>query len=202
MSMIIIGYTPLFCSQFGINSVDPRSVESFLKEWHEFNSPSPTGILWLKNDDKVNAIFIVEKAKAVYNHLIYWCQGDYANWFVYLYKQFEDGYCIAIHPNIRKSIERMKSNASAAYGHMFDKEMKDKFTVIYRPLICIGTSLKTINDIPGFDKTKLTVGLIDLLDCQAQNFDNVYMLSDVKYDEEYMSYVDNEIKDYKEYHKS
>jgi hypothetical protein len=191
--LIAIGYTPLFRGEFSIKHIQ-GDMEIF-KQWEKFNSPMPKGVLWTNDKHGLNALLVIDNAKAVYAHLMEWCEGMCQDWFIYQYKQFDECYCITIHPRIDVSINRMKVNANIQYGNKF-KEFNSKIYVLYRPLTCVGTSLKTIKSIKNFNKNKLNVGLIDALDVESHNYENASILHGVSYDKTYESHLDDTYKEY------
>ncbi len=157
------------------------------------------GVLWKQDtsNNRTQANLIIDNAKAVYDHLLEWCEGDYQSWFMYMFKKFNDGYVISVHPNIKNSVERMKRNAAIMYGNKFDKELNKEYNILYRPLTCVGMTNKTIETIPEFDHTKINIALVDTLDLQAKNYDNCYELKGLNFSTEYEGHLDNSINDYR-----
>lgn len=195
MTIVVIGYTPLFINEFKID-FDSGIKSDLFRKWQEFDNPSPLGVLWSYNNDNIlTALLIIDKAKKVFDHLTLWCENNVEEWFTYHFKKFETGYCICVHPNIKKSIDRLKENSFLKYGAIVDTS---EVLMVYRPLACIGTSLKTIDSIKNFDPTKMKIGLIDILDMQSQNHENHYILEGIKYGgNDYEDYIKSLIDEYK-----
>jgi hypothetical protein len=106
---ICVSYTPQLLGKPGELIENKDNIMAMAKKLDEINA-NVIGCAWTEKDGLISPIFVVENAKAVYDHLMIWCEEKPEEWFSLTIKKHKDGkrYWVVLWPDISKSIERFK----------------------------------------------------------------------------------------------
>lgn len=134
--------------------------------------------LWAIEDDLPVAIFAVERAKELCDHILWWCHGDVSNWFKCVVGEDNNRYVVALHPTIEMSVQRIKLAAS-----MKDSDFNPddyNYHVLYRPIAFSSKDCGTSNyqKIKSWLKKELIVKLVEIDILRAWDGSNNDMLED------------------------
>lgn len=166
MSTILISYWPLLKQTAPGATFD--SVDAIKDMLSEANEPPILGVLWVQDDGMYVPIFIMDRAIEVADHLAQWCENEYDRFKIY-FDQRNNGYAVALIPDIDKSIDRWKLSRLMHHGDMVTG---NDFVVVYKVLgtCCIGgTTYKAVKDKLG---ESVKVGFIDAKDVDRTNIGN------------------------------
>lgn len=114
---VIISYKPLFYANAGYAVVPINDTLNLIKSFYESQDVEIYGCLWWKDDGHIRPAIVCDKAKEVYEHLLYWCEGKPDEWFHIEAEQYRKYYCINLMPDLAKSVERMNTNFGVRSEH-------------------------------------------------------------------------------------
>lgn len=119
---VIIGYVPLSYApplQVIRSRRDLRSVVKWLDSMIE-RAPHLKGVGWVVDEGGLlSAVLITEEADAVYEHLMWWCEGRPDEFMtVSIIRKDDDSYSLLLAPNPNKSIQRFRRQWGEAVKDM------------------------------------------------------------------------------------
>jgi hypothetical protein len=191
-TILIFGYTPLMQTQFMSTKSSGVNIGKAIEKWHSFSVPETYGCVWVSYKNKISPVFLIDRAKEVYDHLISWTENSPQDWFTFSLREFEDGYAICLMPNASKSIKRFKQN----HELMYDEEIKiEKAHVLFRTISVFCLSKATLQHIrcPKVGE-KTNVGFITPEDFQNNKLDIPFIEVDVVVDNGHLRDVINEYR--------
>jgi hypothetical protein len=159
-SWFLISYAPLtpvdtqlYESRETIEKMMPKLETSFSGEVGKAYACA-----WARTKDSgVMPVFVLDRAKEIYDHLVAWSEGRPEVWFKLYFYKTKKRYAIILFPEIEKSIARFKFRM--ALGNVDYNEKDDKIEVICHPLLFTSANLGMINKVPL--APKMSLGLLD-----------------------------------------
>lgn len=200
---LLISYFPLFYT----NNMAGSHLEDVNNLNFPSESPPVSAVGWAESDDGPQALVIMKDAKAVFEHLRYWCEEDYSRFKIGI-KVRGDKYAFMIVPDINKSIQRYKTarmlfhddtdvfddNYTVYFGFLGTVADFTAYSVIlnkYGPLSSVRVGFIDIDDVDygvrEFHVNALSMtGPIDLVDVSdggqyAQLVDDMFKLADEEF---------------------
>lgn len=147
-TMMMISYIPLF---YGANSVFDINDEicRMLLNTIDITNVEIKACGWLSNGNTMQPVFIADKAKEIYDHMIWWSDGSPNEWFSLVVSKTNYGYHALLVPNMIKSKERTLKH------HGLNNNVKIEF--IFKPLKIQVQGFETIDKIlPIFNNLEFT----------------------------------------------
>lgn len=123
------------------------------------------GVLWC-GDKNVgyHPVLVIEHAKAIAEHLIFWSEDNPEEWFDLKYYFTDERYYMALYPRLEKSVKRFRSAVEMKTGLPPDKN--SKFNILFKPLTYVSSENASFQRIKDsfVSQSKVSVGLIDITD--------------------------------------
>ena len=128
-TVVLLSYVPLLSGTAGEALSGRRRQEVFrgLKQ-----SPAVRGLLWLREDDDVVPVFLLERAREVAEHLKSWAEGSPQHWFYLYIARTAQRWHVMLAPNLQRSISRYREARWLRFGEVAPEDAK--FQLVYQPL--------------------------------------------------------------------
>lgn len=81
MKYLIISYAPLIPLTPNTASLKSEETNKLQKILENLRQGSAKACLWVMKDDKPTPIFLIDQAKAIYEHLVAWSENEPEKWF-------------------------------------------------------------------------------------------------------------------------
>ena len=123
-------------------------------------APTPTACLWANHNDRMTPCFVIERAKAVVDHLLAWTENQPGEWFRLCVEKAKDHYHVVLFPNLMKSKDRFSVQWVMIHEEIIPENAHHEF--VFRPLHFRSKNLGMIEGVHLSDESM--VGFVDVKD--------------------------------------
>lgn len=174
---LVISYVPLLDPRDCIGT-DGNIDLTLLKERSADIAYNIRACLWIKDDEGLLPVLIAPNATALFDHLMYWSEGEPEQWFKLYFTEVNDNYAISLHPIIDRTTERFKLRSLLEQQEIVaDEEITD---VVYEPLVYVSTSKVIFSQVKSSLGERCRLGFVD---CPADRSRDIAYLKVISEDQ-------------------
>lgn len=167
---LIFSYVPLLVGPPGQAYMGEGAIGAaadVAESLEDLPSGSAKACVWMAGEDGASAIFAMDQARDIAEHLRHWAEGKPEDWFAFHFLEKCEAYAIALMPNFRKSSERWKIAFQLRHGY---PPIMGQESLIFRPLHCVAPTKNAFVQAKKFMKSTVRIGLVESSEVSPESY--------------------------------